>query len=115
AAITYSWCCGCGPVGNALALSTCPQLLAARPASISCLSERHSRSMSFDKLRMRDIVHPAAAAIHRDLDASLSERASEGRAGELAALVGVEDLRLAETRQRLFQRRYAERHIHGVR
>src|SRR5437899_9612336 len=47
-----------------------------------------------------DIVHPAAATIHRDLDASLSERASEGRAGELAALVGVEDLRLAETRQR---------------
>src|SRR5207244_5898274 len=39
-----------------------------------------------------DVVHPAAAPIHRDLDASLSERASEGRAGELAALVGVEDL-----------------------
>src|SRR5438552_2473505 len=49
-----------------------------------------------------DIVHPPAAAVHRDLDASLSERASEGRAGELAALVGVEDLRLAETRQRQF-------------
>ena len=29
-----------------------------------------------------DIVHPAPAPIHRDLDASLSEHASEGLAGE---------------------------------
>ena len=33
---------------------------------------------------------------------------------KLAARVGVQDLRLAETRQRLLQRRYAERHIHGI-
>src|SRR5437763_14205881 len=80
----------------------------------SCLSDRHSRSMSFDKLRMRDIVHPAPAPIHRDLDASLSEHASEGLAGELTALVGVEDLRLAEALKRLLEGRDAERHIHGI-
>src|SRR5438477_10744990 len=80
----------------------------------SCLSDRHSRSISFDKLRMRDIVHPAPAPIHRDLDASLSEHASEGLAGELTALVGVEDLRLAEALKRLLEGRDAERHIHGI-
>src|SRR5947209_13127929 len=42
------------------------------------------------------VVDPAAAPVHRDLYAGLSERASEGGAGELAALIGVEDLRLAE-------------------
>src|SRR5215470_7865708 len=39
------------------------------------------------------VVHPAAAAVHRDLDTGAFERAGEGHAGELAALVGVEDLR----------------------
>jgi hypothetical protein len=38
-----------------------------------------------------DVVHPAAAAIHGDLDAGPFERTGEGHAGELAALVGVEE------------------------
>src|SRR5215467_6501052 len=42
------------------------------------------------------VVHPAPAAIHRDLNAGLFERTGEGCAGELATLVGVEDLGLAE-------------------
>jgi hypothetical protein len=45
-----------------------------------------------------DVVHPAAAAVHGDLDAGPFERTGEGDAGELAALVGVEDLWLAEAR-----------------
>jgi hypothetical protein len=45
-------------------------------------------------------------AVHGDADAGRGERA--GRTGELAAMVGVEYLRLAEPRQRIFQRRYAE-------
>jgi hypothetical protein len=54
------------------------------------------------------------AAVHRDLDASPFEHAGESHAGELAALVGVEDLWFAEAQQRLQQRRNAERHVHGV-
>jgi len=41
----------------------------------------------------KDIVHDPAAAIHGDADAGILERAGEGGTGELAALVGVENLR----------------------
>ncbi len=46
---------------------------------------------AFDK----DVVHAAAPAIHRDGDLGLLENAGEVEAGELAALIGVEDFRLA--------------------
>src|SRR5438477_12824901 len=55
------------------------------------------------------IVHPPAAAVHRDLDTGLGKPAGEGHAGELAALVGIEDLRLAMALKRLFEGRQAER------
>src|SRR5262245_7365405 len=42
----------------------------------------------------------------------VGERAGEGRPGKLAALVGVEDVRLAVTRERVFQCLHAERGIH---
>jgi len=38
----------------------------------------------------KDVVHLAAAPIHRDAHAGREQDAGEGRAGELAALVGVE-------------------------
>ena len=44
-----------------------------------------------------------------------SSRPVKRRAGELAALVGVEDLGLAEARERLVERLEAERHVHAVR
>src|SRR5207248_6182636 len=47
-----------------------------------------------------DVVHPAAAAIHRDFHLCLFEDGCERLAGELAALIAVEDLRLAETGER---------------
>ena len=47
------------------------------------------------------VVHPATAPIHRDAHVSLDQHAGEIRAGELAALVGVENLRLAVSGQRL--------------
>ena len=50
-----------------------------------------------------DVVHPAAAAVHRDADAGFDQHAREGRSGELAALVGVEDLGPAVPGQRLLQ------------
>ena len=56
-----------------------------------------------------DVIHPAAAAIHRDFDLVSLEDISEGGAGELTALVGVENLRLAEPRQRLLSSSSSER------
>jgi hypothetical protein len=41
------------------------------------------------------------AAIHRDADASVLQRVCEGKAGELRALIGVEDVRLAEANDHL--------------
>ena len=60
------------------------------------------------------VVHPAAAAVHRDAQSGGDQHPGERSAGELAALVGVEDLRSAEPRQRLLQRRDAELAVHGV-
>ena len=40
-----------------------------------------------------DVVPPGAFAVHADRDAMAGEHAGEGRARELAALIGVEDLR----------------------
>ena len=51
----------------------------------------HAFPEPFDK----HVINPAAFAIHADLDAVALDQADELRAGELAALVGVEDLRLA--------------------
>ena len=44
-----------------------------------------------------DVVSPGAFPIHADLDLILEQQAGEGDAGELGALIGVEDLRLAIT------------------
>jgi hypothetical protein len=44
-----------------------------------------------------DIVPPGALAVHADRNAVAGEHAGEGLAGELRALVGVEDVRLAAT------------------
>src|SRR5438552_8446069 len=54
------------------------------------------------------VVSPSALAVHADRDAVAGEDAGEGRPGELAALVGVEDLRLAVTGHRVLQRLDAE-------
>ena len=42
-----------------------------------------------------DVVAPGALAVHADRDLVLRSAAGEGLAGELAALIGVEDLRLS--------------------
>src|SRR5207253_8896765 len=42
-----------------------------------------------------DIVPPSPFAVHADRNAVVGEHASKGRAGELRALVRIEDLRLA--------------------
>ena len=43
----------------------------------------------------KNVVAPGSFAIHADPDAVGDQQAGEGRAGELAALIGIEDLRLA--------------------
>lgn len=55
---------------------------------------------SFDK----DVVDPTAFAVHADPDAVGLENVSKFGAGELVALVGVEDLRPAVLADRFFQR-----------
>ena len=62
-----------------------------------------------------DVVHAAAPAVHGDGDIRVLERAGEVAAGELAALVGVEDLRPAVSGQRLGQGLDTEPGVHGVR
>ena len=42
-----------------------------------------------------DVVHPAATAVHGDANAGGLERVGKGEAGELAALIRVEDVRSA--------------------
>jgi hypothetical protein len=66
-----------------------------------------SDAMPFDKY----IVDEAAAPVHRDADAGRRQHASELTAGELAALVGVENLQLAEPGECLLQRTETERDI----
>src|SRR5216683_2302217 len=50
-----------------------------------------------------DVVHVAALAIHADRDRVVLQRAGEVVSGELAALVGIEDLGLAVPRQRFLE------------
>jgi hypothetical protein len=87
---------------------SCPQPLCR--TGRSCLGATLRAPQPLDEY----VVHPAPAAVHRDAYAGGCQRAGEGGAGELAALVGVEDVRLAEARQGLLQRRDAERAVHGV-
>jgi hypothetical protein len=58
-----------------------------------------------------DVVHETAASVHRNRDSGSFELAGEGGAGELRALVGVENLRLSVALQGLLQRVEAETRI----
>ena len=62
-----------------------------------------------------DVVHAPAPAVHRDMDTGRPQAAGEGEAGELAALIGIEDLRLAVAGQRLLERLDAKAGVQGVR
>src|SRR6516164_8121889 len=62
-----------------------------------------------------DVVHTAAFAIHADCDTAPIEHCDELGVGELAALVGVEDLRPAVSGQRFLQGLHAEVRAERVR
>src|SRR5271169_2280095 len=59
-----------------------------------------------------DIVPPGALAVHADGDGVFDQHASEGRAGELAALVRVEDIRFAMASEGVLKGLDAERRLH---
>lgn len=63
----------------------------------------------------KHVVHPTDFAVHRDLDIGIEKHVNKARAGELAALVGVENGRFAIYRHRLLQGFDAEVSLHGVR
>src|SRR5829696_8061649 len=58
------------------------------------------------------VVAPGSFAIHADGDVVVGENAGEGRTSELRALVGVEDVRPAVTRESILQRLDAEGRLH---
>ena len=60
-------------------------------------------------------IHPATAAVHADADFGVLQHAGEGKAAELAALVGIDDVGTPEARQRFFQRYDAKANVHCVR
>ena len=62
-----------------------------------------------------NVVHEAAASVHRNLDAGRHKLAGESLGGERGALIGIENPRLSEPKQRLLKRRRAEARIVGVR
>jgi len=65
---------------------------------------------SFDE----DVVEGSAFAVHADPDAGAKEHACEFTAGELRALIGIEDLRPADC-QRFLESLKAEVHVQGDR
>src|SRR5208282_3375635 len=59
-----------------------------------------------------DVVPPGPFPVHADGDAVPCEHAGEGLARELAALIGIEDVRLAVLGQGVLQRFDAKRRLH---
>src|SRR3954468_1850979 len=62
-----------------------------------------------------DIVAPSALAVHADPDPITGQYPGEDFAGELATLIGIEDLRPAVAGQGLFQCLDAKCRLHGDR
>lgn len=62
-----------------------------------------------------DVVAPGALAVHADADVPVGQHLDELPAGELGALVGVDDIRRAVAAQRLLQGLDAETGIHADR
>src|SRR5690349_20642237 len=62
-----------------------------------------------------DVVVAASTPVHADLDAMIQQHPGERFAGELRALIGVEDAWLVEPGKRIAQRLEAEFRRQGVR
>src|SRR6184192_1219846 len=115
---TASWACGCrAPDAGAdycrrRSIADAGLGLAAVSVALEInvlVLERAPQSLN------EDVVHPASTTVHGDFDRGGGQRPSEDGAGELTALVGIEYLWPPKARERLFERRNAERGVHGVR
>jgi hypothetical protein len=62
----------------------------------------------------KNIVKPASASVHGQADAGVTQELCEPRTGELAALIGIENVRPAVFRHRFFQGLDAELDIHRI-
>lgn len=62
----------------------------------------------------KDVVNGASAPVHRDAHAEFLQALRPGPGGELAALIGVEDLSWLVAFQRLLQVVVLELHLHGI-
>lgn len=71
----------------------------------------HGPPQAFDE----DIVNPAAPAIHADRYFGLAQHGGKGVAGELTALIGIEDFGLAVTGHGALQSFDAKSSVHRVR
>lgn len=65
---------------------------------------------TFDK----HVGQPTAPAVHGDVDSIVPQDACKGKAGKLAALIRVENIRCAVFCQGFFQGRNAKIRFHGV-
>src|ERR1700748_2256514 len=89
------------------------RVVKVQPATNASLSFGHSRiSMEVDLLVLetapqpldKDVVHAPALAVHADRDAMPLQDAGEVVTGELAALVGIENLWATMARERFLER-----------
>lgn len=62
----------------------------------------------------KNIVKPASASVHGQADAGVTQELCEPRTSELTALIGIEDVRPAVFRHRLFQGLDTEFDIHCI-
>lgn len=90
----------------------------ARPQFVSSLKSveidafvLHRPPQAFDE----DVVHPAGPAVHAGPHSRLAQYGDEGGAGELTALIRIEDLRLAVAGYGVLQSFDAKSSIHRVR
>jgi hypothetical protein len=79
------------------------------PLGLGQAPERMSRRRCATQALDEHVVPPSPFTVHADRNAVGGEHAGEGRASELRALVGIEDLRLAVTSHSILQRLNAER------
>jgi hypothetical protein len=109
---------GCGAVK---ARVRPPAIVEVEAAANRCARLRHTAVGSEIHLLVLDaasqpldknIVSPGALAVHADGDRVSDQDVSECRAGELTALIRVEDPRLAVARESVLQRLDAERRLH---
>src|SRR3954462_352685 len=92
-----------------------PQPGLQRRAGLECMEVYTLVFQTAPQPLNEDIIHPSSPPVHRNAHTRLPQNASKPWRGELAALVGVEDLRAADPPQSPRQRLNAEVRVHRIR